>query len=489
MSELGAQGARGAVVSLAGQAGKLLLNFVSLVVLSRILTPRDYGLVAIVLAIVGIGEFLRDMGLSTAAIQAPEVSTAQRSNLWWWNTALGTAAGLICGALAPVVAHVYAHPELVPIMLCLSANLVIAGATTQFRVDLVRRMAFGRIAACDIAASSIALVVAIVAAVLGSGYWALVAQQSVTSVLSLTLIARVARWRPRTYDRSVSTRSFMAVGLPAFGSSVLTYLAGNADTALLGRTAGSTVVGVYNRGIQLVRFPMNQLRSVLNTVALSTLSKVQSDRELYLRYLARAQLPLVYLVGVAGTWVAVNARDLVPIILGRQWGEAIPVVALFAMGDAIATLASAGAWIYLSSGNTKALMRYTIGSSALKVVMFVVASPFGLVPMAGVYAVSALILWPASLVICGRQTGVHTGGLLRASFRVFAVFVAAGGGTFLLLILLHPTHGWLRLAVSTAIYLAILALVTLIAEPVRRDLLAIVGVLRLLSPTGKRRNR
>ena len=103
---LGQRAARGALVTLTAQALKILVQLASVVVLARLLAPHDYGLVAMVLALIGVGEIFRDFGLSTAAIQAQTFSTAQRATLFWINGAIGLALAL---AATPAVAKLHAN--------------------------------------------------------------------------------------------------------------------------------------------------------------------------------------------------------------------------------------------------------------------------------------------------------------------------------------------------------------------------------------------
>ena len=94
-ARLGARAARGAAVTLGAQGGKVLVQVASVVVLARLLSPHDYGLIAMVVAIIGIGELVRDFGLSSAAIQAPTLSTKQRDNLFWINTGIGVGLAIV----------------------------------------------------------------------------------------------------------------------------------------------------------------------------------------------------------------------------------------------------------------------------------------------------------------------------------------------------------------------------------------------------------
>src|SRR5690606_2130147 len=185
---LGARAARGAAVTLSAQLGKIIIQVTSVVILARLLTPHDYGLIAMVIAVIGIGEVFRDFGLSSAAIQAPTLSTPQRDNLFWINTAIGVALAVVVYFGAGLLAVAYRQPDLVPITQALSLTFLLNGLATQYRASLIRALKFRLLAVADIAAPTVALVVAIGVGVAGWGYWALVAQQLTSAVVLLAVV-------------------------------------------------------------------------------------------------------------------------------------------------------------------------------------------------------------------------------------------------------------------------------------------------------------
>ena len=180
------------MVVLGGQGVRILVQIASVVVLSRLLTPRDYGLVAMVLAVVAVAEIFRDFGLSTAAIQAKVLTRAQQSNLWWLNAALGLGFGLVAIMAAPLVAALYDEPALTTLTAAMAGMFVLNGMGAQYRADLTRRLLFTRLAAATVLAPLLALGIAAYAAANGAGYWALVVQQLVQAAVGLVAVGAFA---------------------------------------------------------------------------------------------------------------------------------------------------------------------------------------------------------------------------------------------------------------------------------------------------------
>ncbi|MCV2395814.1 oligosaccharide flippase family protein [Actinotalea sp. M2MS4P-6] len=203
--------ARGAMITLTGQGARMALQILSVAVLARLLAPEDYGLLAMVTVIVGVGEIFRDFGLSSAAIQAPDLSKAQRSNLFWINAGIGVLLAGIVIASSGLIATLYGRDELATLAKVLSVTFVFNGLATQYRADLVRGLRFAWTAAAELAAPAVALVTAVLAALAGWGYWALVAQnvaQSLTLLIGYVIGGRWLPGLPRRVSRcGVSCRS------------------------------------------------------------------------------------------------------------------------------------------------------------------------------------------------------------------------------------------------------------------------------------------
>src|SRR3984885_2517053 len=172
-ADLKGRSVRGGMLTLTSQGAQFLMQTVSTVVLARLLTPADFGLVAMVSAITGLGQAFADLGLSEATIQRKDITHEQISALFWTNGAIGLALTLITAALAPLLAKFYREPKLIEITLVLSLTFLIGGLRVQADALLKRQMRFSSLAVRDIASSAIGVCVAIVTARAGLGYWVL----------------------------------------------------------------------------------------------------------------------------------------------------------------------------------------------------------------------------------------------------------------------------------------------------------------------------
>ncbi len=467
--------ARAAGVTLVGQALRTVVQFGSILVLARLLLPEDYGLLAIVLVVVGIGEIVRDFGLSTAAIRAPELSEDTRDALFWINTAIGVLLCLVVVAGSGLLAGLFDRPALTGIACALAGTFVLNGMATQYRVTLTREMRFGALVTADVVAQATAAAVAIAAAALGAGYWALVAQQLVQSALLLVLVAVPARWWPGRPRRTPGLRPFLTLGLQLVGTQLVNYAGNNVDTVTIGLRFDAAALGLYNRGFQLLMTPLNQLRSPATTVALPVLARLQDDRERFDEYLRRGQLALGLPIVVSLGVVAGAAGPLVELLLGPRWSGVAPILALLAVAAACQTLAFVGLWVYLSRGLGAQLFRYTVGTSVLRLACVLAGSTWGVVGVAAGYALAACLEWPLSLWWLSRVTDFPGRTLMAGALRVLACAVPAGGAAWLATLAAGALPAPVGLLLAVVAGAAVVALAAAVSRTVRADLAGVLA--------------
>jgi O-antigen/teichoic acid export membrane protein len=474
---LGRQAARGAVLTVGAQLIKIIVQVGGVVVLARLLTPNDYGLVAMVTAVVGVAEIFRDFGLSAAAVQARTLSRGQRDNLFWINSLAGAALAVLAAACAPLVAHVYHRPELVDLTRLISLVFLLNGMTTQFRADLNRHLRFARIAVIDITAPVVALALAIGLALTGAGYWALAAQQLATSVVLLLGAAGSAGFLPRLPRRREPMGELLTFGWHLAGSQLLGYLGNNVDSLTIGYRFGATPLGLYNRAFQLLMTPLGQLRQPTTTVALPVLSRLRPDVEGTNRYVQRGQLGLG-LTLVAGLGLVVGAAGPVTaIFLGRQWLNVEPIMRLLAVAGMFQTLAYVGYWVYLAHGLTKQLLQYTVITVSIKVTCIVLGSHWGLIGVAWGYAIAPALAWPLSFWWLSRSSTINVRGLFAGAGRILVVAGAVALASYGVCVGVASHGPWLQLVL--AILAAGAAYALLLLLPVfRRDVQGVLEVAR-----------
>ncbi|SIR78597.1 lipopolysaccharide biosynthesis protein [Microbacterium sp. RURRCA19A] len=470
--------ARGAFVTIAGQVLKFLTQLATLVVLARLLTPSDFGVVAMVTAITGVALVIGDFGLSMAAIQAKNITPGQKSNLFWLNAGIGLAAGAIVFFAAGAIAAFYNQPVLDALTKFLALTFVINGLNTQFKSELTRALKFKQLAMVDVSAQAAGLVVAVVLALLGFGYWALGWQQVTIAALTLLVSAVLARWLPGLPRRRQHMRELLHFGVNTMGVQLVTYVSNNVDSLTLGRVAGPAVVGLYSRAFQMFALPVQQLAAPMTRVALPVLSRIDDDAQ-YRRYVGAAQRVLSYLLVGSFIFLAAVASPLFSILFGPQWGGSVILFQILAIGGIFQALGYIYYWIFLSKALTWLQLRYSVIGRAALIALVIGGSVGGAVGVAWGYSIGLAIIWALYSIFAIRKTGLTARLLIEIAAWPIGVHLVCGAAAWAI--------GWAGadlptitvLVLQTAVYLGMFA-ISFAVPRVRRDLAEIFSIAQRL---------
>lgn len=477
MSGLGRVAARGASLTLISQLVKFVLQFGSLAVLARLLSPRDFGVVAMVTAITNVAEIVRDFGLSSAAIQAESLDDAERTNLFWANTGIGTACAVVAAACTPLIVAAYDTSVVGPIVLALAWLFVVSGINTQFRAELSRNLRFGALALTDIVAQLASIAVAITMAALGAGYWSIVGQQVALVVITCVMNVLQCRWRPGRLRRDVSIRRFFRFGAGVLGTQVIGYATNNVDNVSIGVYWGSGPLGLYSRGYQLFMVPLMQVNDAMTRVVLPVLSRVQNDKNTYSRYIKRAQLVGCYLLATSFAVAAGLSVPLVRVLFGPQWTQVSPIFAVLAIGGIFRGIGQISYWMYLSRGYSGAQLKLYLYTRPFMITAIVGGLPWGPLGVAWGHLIAFSGYWVVSLITASRAVGVSSRPLFWQAGRTMLLISAPAGG-------LAWLGQWLvglvllKLVVGGALSLVYLVFVTAVSPPERANVQLLVEVAR-----------
>jgi polysaccharide transporter, PST family len=475
---MGRIAARGGMVTLGGQGVSFVLQLISLVVLSHLLTPTDFGTFAMVTAIVGVGEVLRDFGLSSAAVQAPSLSKQQRSNLFWLNLAIGVALSVIVFFLAGPISAFYSNPGLMSITQWLSLTFVFNGVGTQYGASLVRGFRFGTLAWTELLAVGLAFGASTTVALMGAGTAALVTQALAYSALVSLLRVASSRWLP-TFPRSAPMRSLLSYGGNLMGSQLIGYASRNIDSVIVGWKFGAVPLGIYNRAFQLLTAPLNQISAPLTKVALPVFARLAPDHHRFTGALVRTQCVLAYAVVTVFAVLFTVADSLVLLLFGDQWTAVPPVFRILALAGVFQIFTYSSYWVFLATGLVNWNLRYAMVSRVIVIGAIVIGSFWGYLGVAAGYAISLAILWP----ICQWWIGLKVVMPQRALFGVGgrALLVGAAGVVVGLLVLRwFPTPGIVQLMVGTLATLLGSGLVVAVHRRLRTDLWTVICVVQLM---------
>jgi len=390
MKDLKQRVIRGGFAKICSQGAGFVVRMGSLMILARLLDPKDFGLVGMVTAVIGVFNLFRDFGLSAAAVQRnTTVTREQASTLFWVNILVGAILGLLSFAIAPFAVLFYHEPRLFGITAALASGFLFNAAGVQHSAMLEREMRFTTLSVIDIISLLTSVLVGIGMALHGYGYWALVATTTVAPLVYTVCVWLTTAWVPGRPHRRVGVRSMMRFGGTLTLNGLVMYIATNFEKVLLGRFWGAEAIGVYGRAYQLVNMPNDNLNSAASGVAFAALSRLQDDPPRFRSYFLKGYALVLSLTVPVTVACALFAKDMISVFLGPKWQSAVTVVSLLAPTTlAFATINPLG-WLLMSLGLVGRGLRMALVFAPIMIAGYLIGLPYG--PRGVAFAYSAMM--------------------------------------------------------------------------------------------------
>lgn len=405
---------RGAGVNVVAQLIGLFCQITGVVVLGRLLTPTDFGLVTMVTAFSGWFMNFGENGFAEYIIQKEHIDQTEVNSIFWLHVFVASGLAILFTIFGACLVVFYSEPKLWRIAAVLSLSFVLTAFSTSQLALLKREMAFSSIALLGLIAVGLSVVLSVAAAGAGMSYWAVVIRQMTIPFVTMIGAWMLCPWRPN-YPRFISkSLSGLRYAMQVYGNFSITYVVRNIDKVLLGRFHGIEVLGNYDRAYYLSTMPVAQLLAPLDNVVLATLSRLTNDRARFVAYYTKAVTMVSFLGTAMALILTVSSNDIILLLLGRRWASAGPIVRAFGPGIAGMLIYGTHSWLHLSLGTPNRWLRWNIFSSVLTVAALAVAAPAGSVAMALTYSVTAYVLVVPALWYGGQPIGFKVMKVIRA---------------------------------------------------------------------------
>jgi PST family polysaccharide transporter len=447
-------------------------------ILARLLTPSDFGLIAMVLVFSNFVAVFQGLGLTAAIVQKKELSDEALSATFWISVGMGALLTLAFAASAPLIAAFYSQPVLAPIVVFISTVFFITSLGNVSYGLLMKRMNFKALAIINTCATGISGPIAIFLAFSGYGVWSLAWFTILYPSFMVVFTLIYARWVPHFSLGLQHVKGLLGFGANLTGYSFVTYFAQNMDNLLVGRFLGSASLGFYNLAYNLLVLPVSTISEVVGRVMFPALSIIQHDKQLvrdtYVkanRYIGAVSFPLMI-------WVLVAAPQLIRVIYGPKWISVIPLVQIFALAGLAQSISSNVYWIFTSQGRTDLLFKLSIFTTAVIVISFFVGLRGGVEGVVIAYTVAIYLTAYPIFVIAFRVVDMKVTHALAPLWSVTLAALTLGIVAFLLQISfekLGVTQDLTILAIVTAASLLSYSLVLFLLD---KELF--IGIVRLL---------
>lgn len=487
-ADLGRKSLHSGVAFFAARGVNMFVQVSSTILLARLLSPHDYGLVAMVFAFVGFAPMLIDLGTTDATVQRKSITHAGASALFWLKLAIAGAMALLLAGSSGLIATFYGEPELTQIALLSPLTFVISALSVQHLALMRRAMQFKRLAMIEVSSNVISSAIAIAMAFTGWGYWALVAKPILQSAFSTAAAWASCPWLPGRPRYSSEAKELVTFGMGVTGFTMTDYVAQSADKIALGYFYGAGPLG-YFQNAQLLYNNALSLFGQLHDVAVSGLSKLTNDVDELKRSWASALSLLSFFSMLAFAGLAVTGQDFVVLLMGEKWRPAGPLLCIFAARGIVHIVERTLGWLHVAAGRSDRWMRWGLFSAAFQLATLLAGLPFGLIGVATAYAIATYCLFVPALVYAGQPFGIGAKDVLRAvgPQTVAALVTVAIGLTAQWLFLQdhsEPTRFAISVPICVAVYLAVVVGVFRVTRPIHLAL----SLLRDFTPARLRRS-
>lgn len=399
---------RSGAITICVQAILFSLNLLQIVVLSRLLPPTDFGLLAMVTAVTGFALTLKDGGLGYATVQKSEINHDQISVLFWVNALIGLGLALLIACSAPMIAWFYHEPRLQPVTLAMAIPFVFSGLSIQHQALLRRQMRFRALAVIQVTSLLAGVLTAIISAWRGAGYWSLVTLPVVQAIVDTLLTWFFSGWVPGLPQRRTGAREMLAFGGNLTAASSLGYLGVNLDKILIGSSLGPMILGLYERSFRLFMLPVSQINVPVSAVAVPALSRIVQEPARYrLAYLETVEKILVFVCPVV-TLSIVCSDWIILLTMGEQWGEAATIFSTLAIAALVLPLWNSTGWLFVSQGRMREHLHFHLVDSVFKIFSVLIGIQWGVLGVCTVVAIRYYVMIPFLFWMIGRSGPVRT---------------------------------------------------------------------------------
>lgn len=439
------------------------LSLIGFVVIARLLSPKEYGVVALANVFSALFAVLSASGYSQVLVQRAHIDKEDLDTVFWIGLGMSAVLTLLLVGAAWPLAAAFHEPKLRPVLQVLATSFVFIAAGGTHQAVLQRRLDWRSLAFRTMLASGVATVVGVAFAFLGFGVWALVVQSVLAvAVGSATVMVR-SGYRPSLYVSKARFLDLFADSRNFLGNSLLRFLNIRTDDFLIGTVLGSTALGIYAVAYRILLVMIDVLNISVRRVAFPVFARVQDDRERLLRAYVSANRMSSATATPAFLLVLAVAPEAVHVLFGTRWDASVPVMQILCLFGMLQAVSQFNGALLSSIGRIRFVFRFGLLNTGVQVAAFVIAAPFGIRWVAASYVIRAYVLAPVGFIVAARELnttarktlsgflpGFVSSGVMVAS--VIAVRHLLGHG------LPEPVRLVVLLAVALPVYLATLRL-------------------------------
>lgn len=376
------------------QIGRQVIQYATTIVLAALLSPSDFGLMAMSLVVIGFLEVFKDLGTGAAIIQNSELTIYSLSSIFWVNVGFGVIVAGVIFIAAPLGAAFYDSMKVEIILKVLSISFILSSLSIVHKKLLEKELKFESLAKIELIAVISGAVVGITLAFLKFGVWSLVFQSLTVAFITSVLLWIINRWRPLIYFSYKRIQPIVSYSLNLLGYNIFNYFVRNTDYLIIGKYLGERELGHYYLAYKIMLYPLQNISLVVSRVMFPIYSKIQNDNDRFKKIYKNVAgaISLLTFPLMIGVFVL---SDLLSItFFNEKWDGNLLAVLLMILAPVglIQSIATTTGSIYQAKGKTNWMFRWGVFSGVIYVSGFLIGIRWGAVGVAASYMISTIIL-------------------------------------------------------------------------------------------------
>ncbi|MFG6446523.1 lipopolysaccharide biosynthesis protein [Microbacterium sp. P07] len=378
-----------------------IVSLLLFAILARLLTPADFGLVALATAFIAILQVFVNSGFSKALIQKRTLDPKDASTAFWTSMAIAVVIYALLALSAAALGELLNQPELALVLIVLGSIIPLSALSRTPAALLAREFSFKSLSVRTMAATVVGAAIALPLALLGAGVWALVAQAIAEAAAAVIVLWTSTSWRPQLTYSLTSLKSLWRTGVSLLGIELLDAIQSQADKLVVGVLFSTTDLGIYSLAQRLGVMLQELASSVITRVSLTTFSRAQDDLGRVSRIFRQLTFAAATLSFPVFALVAVLSPQIVPFLFGPGWDAAIPLIWIMAGGWAFAAIAMFDRSALVGTGHAAAALGLAVIQNVISIALVFVFAPLGLIGIA-FSRFARITTWPIRLVALHR---------------------------------------------------------------------------------------
>lgn len=370
------------------------LNFVITAVLARLISPSDFGLMAIILIVINFAGIIADFGISAAVIQKQDISNKQLSSLFYLNIVIGIILTVLLFFSAFFIAGFFGKTELIHLLQVISFSFILISPGQIFRTYLQKHLEFKTIFKVDTASLIIYGIFSIWFAFHGMGIWSLVYGFIIRQAFNSFLLSIYSSLRLTYYFNFESIKNLLKFSSFVFADRIFNYFFRNLDNIIVGKFLGVEALGFYSLAYNLMLFPVSNIAQALMPVIFPAFSLVQSNNE-KIRYGYLKAVKCISLVTFPlMTLLFLTTTEFISLAYGQKWLPAVPVIQVFCLVGAIQSIGTTVGTVLYAKGKSNISFIWSIFASICFGISFFIGVNWGIIGVAMALTITSIILSP-----------------------------------------------------------------------------------------------